>query len=316
MRIFAAICASLILWGAAALAQMQSNIVWDEPASHHFQGSGDVATYTMWWGVRAYSAAVAATGTQKALDLRRVSDNATCTALIGTNGDLDLTVGTPCNSSTQTVTAWIGASTARVSKIYDQTNGNACSGASCDLVQATAGNQPLLHLTGCGGSGLRPCLEGVLGQSNGELDGANNFTTGTSHSISLVANRSAGTQQVQEISAVIGQSTKALFPHAAGQWDCGGTVATAADATWHAGNCKAISGANNTTVNIDGVETTSTSSQSSLTGKPTIIQMSGELSTAVLYAEGGFADSVLWAAGTRTALCHNQRLYYGTGGSC
>jgi hypothetical protein len=33
MRVFAAICASLILWGAAALAQMQSQILWDVPAS-------------------------------------------------------------------------------------------------------------------------------------------------------------------------------------------------------------------------------------------------------------------------------------------
>jgi hypothetical protein len=286
------------------------------PSAGTAQFPGDIATYTMWWGVRAYSAAVAATGTQKALDLRRVSDNATCTALIGTNGDLDLTVGTPCNSSTQTVTAWIGASTARVSKIYDQTNGNACSSASCDLVQATAGNQPLLHLTGCGGSGTRPCLEGVLGQGSGALTGANNFTTGTSHSISLVADRSTGTQQIQEISGVIGQSAKALFPHVAGQWDCGGTTTTAADATWHVGNCAAVSGISNTTVNVDGTETTGTSSQSSLTGKPTIIQMSGASLTAVLYAEGGFADSVLWTVGTRTALCHNQRLYYGTGGSC
>jgi hypothetical protein len=288
------------------------------PSGGTAQFPGDIATYTMWWGLRAYSAAVAATGTQKALDLRRVSDNATCTALIGTNGDLDLTVGTPCNSSTQTVTAWIGASTATVSKIYDQTNGNACSGASCDLVQATAGNQPNLLLTGCGGSGTLPCLQGGPNQGSGALTSANNFTTSVPSSRSLVGDRPVSSSlQIQEMSVVIAQSSKALFPHAANQWDCGGLTATAADAAWHAANCSVTTGVNNTNINVDGTETNGTTSQAILTGLPTIIQMSGHGGAfTVLFGEAGYADNVLWSLGTRIALCHNQRIYYGTGGSC
>ena len=39
--------------------------------------------------------------------------------------------------------------------------------------------------------------------------------------------------------------------------------------------------------------------------------------TAVmLFGEGGFQDNALWSAGLRTSLCHNQLIYWGTGGSC
>lgn len=75
-----------------------------------YVGPGDlVSGTTAFYSLRAYSAAVAATGTQSAVDLRRPGDNATCTPKIGTNGSIDLTVGTPCNSSTQTVTSWLGS---------------------------------------------------------------------------------------------------------------------------------------------------------------------------------------------------------------
>ncbi len=39
MRIFAAICIALVLWGAAALAQMQSQIVWDANLAQQTAGS-------------------------------------------------------------------------------------------------------------------------------------------------------------------------------------------------------------------------------------------------------------------------------------
>jgi len=310
MRVFSAICAALILWGAAALAQMQSSIVWDAP-QHTAGFPGDIATFTAWYScTRAYSAAIAATGTQKACDLRRVSDNATCTVLVGTNGNVDYTVGTPCNSNTQTVTAWIGASSARVSKVYDQSSGNACTG-SCDVLQATAGNQPLLLLTGCGGSGTLPCIQIGPSQGGAELASVGNTTPSANASISAVANRSAGTQQIE---LVVPAVARYILAHAANAWDCAGDIAVAADATWHAANCSLITGTGNTLINIDGVDTSGTQSTPSA-GKSQILNALGDTST-VLFGEGGFEDNVAWTLGTRVALCHNQRVYYGTGGSC
>jgi len=125
MRIQRLLIAACWILTAATIAhaQMNATIVWD---AGPYEGPGDIVAFTAWYScTRGYSAEVAATGTQAACDLRRVSDSDTCTALVGTNGDVDYTIGTPCNAGTQTVTAWIGASSARISKVYDQTNNNA-----------------------------------------------------------------------------------------------------------------------------------------------------------------------------------------------
>lgn len=78
------------------------------------------------WGLRKMVAAFAGS----AIDVRRVSDNATLTIGFLANGNLDQAA------------AWTfrGASELRVSKWYDQ------SGAGLDLTQASAGAQPRLEL--------------------------------------------------------------------------------------------------------------------------------------------------------------------------
>lgn len=56
-----------------------------------YVGPGDiVASATAWYGLRAYSAAVAATGTQKSVNIRRASDNTTQDIGILTTGALDV----------------------------------------------------------------------------------------------------------------------------------------------------------------------------------------------------------------------------------
>jgi hypothetical protein len=324
MRVFAAICASLILWGAAALAQMQSNILWDEPASHHFQGPGDITPFTAWYGLRAYSAAVAATGTQKAADLRRVSDNATCTALIGTDGNLDLTVGTPCNSNTQTVTAWIGASSASVSKMYDQVAGNACGGASCDVVQATAGNQPHFLLTGCGGASTKPCLFSD-GSPIKFLGAANNFTpAGTQSSFAVLAECTGvsflNLAPLIKSGGGFGGSgaVDSIYCDPGPSFGVSGTPGISSFPTTN-GVYKTSIAVNNI-LSIDGVDNTTGVSFTSVTASPPEFaansQSGGSPDTTDHVGEGGFADNVTWSSGTRTALCHNMRLYWGTGGAC
>lgn len=66
-----------------------------------YTGPGDVQSGALFWiGARGYSAAVAATGTQKALGLRRNSDNVTCDFLVAVTGGMGLSTAT-CNGSTQ-----------------------------------------------------------------------------------------------------------------------------------------------------------------------------------------------------------------------
>lgn len=311
LKIFVFILAAVV-WAGLATAQMMQPIVVAKKQTAAYVGPGDITSFTAWWGLRAYSAAKAAAQVN-ALDLRRVSDNATCTAKIGTNGNLDLTVGTPCNGNTQTVTAWIGASTARVSKIYDQTAGNACAGASCDLVQATAGNQPLLNLTGGGGSGTRPYLS-VVSQGGAELVSANNYTTNAAQtmSVSIVANRFSGTSTTHLMCA---NDAFCVATGGANIWTSNMSV-TATDNVWHAGNvAKDNAGAGNDVFNLDGSEVTGTGTVALSTTRSRMLRPIGT-GTGLAAGEAGFQDATKWSAGTRTSLCNNQRLYWGTPGSC
>lgn len=281
------------------------------PVAAGYTGPGDYANFTAWWGLRAYDAAKAAAEVN-ALDLRRVSDNATCTVKVATDGTLDLTVGTVCNGGTQTVTAWIGASTARVSKIYDQVAGNACGGASCDLVQATAGNQPQLVLTGGGGSGTRPYLETTTDAMR--LLSANNYTPNASadRSLAVMANRAVG----QRVTFLVAMTTAVSINASlnAETW-ASSVIHAATDATWHVGiAAKNSNVADGSVMAVDGAETAGTSNTDVTVSAPHI--MDAVFDGTTRFGEGGFQDNSVWSAGIRTNLCHNMRVYWGTGGSC
>lgn len=81
-------------------------------AAPTYQGPGDIVSgATAWYGLRAYSAAVAATGTQKAVNVRRASDNATQDILILTSGALDIASANTFATVDATATASATAST-------------------------------------------------------------------------------------------------------------------------------------------------------------------------------------------------------------
>jgi hypothetical protein len=112
------------------------------------------------YSLRACSGAIAAAGTQSIVDLRRSSDNATCTAIVATSGGVDLTVGTPCNSSTQTVTAWTnndssctGAIATTTLTVASCTKGNLHVGLPITDANITAGTFITALGTGSGGAG-------------------------------------------------------------------------------------------------------------------------------------------------------------------
>lgn len=97
-----------------------------------YVGPGDVvSTALAWWGLRAYSAATAG---NKAINLRRDSDNATQDFSTLGSGTLDIT----------SITTFKGAANLFVTKMYDQT------GNGHDAVQATAANQPTFTLNNFG----------------------------------------------------------------------------------------------------------------------------------------------------------------------
>ena len=146
----------------SAQGQMIADIVNQGPPPATYTGPGDiVASATAWYGLRAYSAAVAATGaSQHVVDLRRASDNATCTANLdaSSTGTLDLTVGTPCSGST--VTAWTnnassctGAIASTTLTVSSCTAGNLAVGLLIADANITAGTVITALGTGSGGAG-------------------------------------------------------------------------------------------------------------------------------------------------------------------
>lgn len=294
-----------------------------KPAAAAYQGPGDVLAFSAWYGLRAYNATAAANQVA-ALDLRRASDNATCTAKVATDGMLDLTVGTPCNGNTQTVTAWIGASSALASKVYDQVAGNACGGASCDLIQATAGRQPTLILN-CNGS--LPCLRSVNGGGGAgsrALLGANNYTpTGTAISMTAVANRASGTQfsfyWISPNGAVTNDNRIAGVSST--NWNtCGtsGCISIAvSNAAWHSATGVINTSPATSVFNVDGSESTSTIPNMGTSAQVPLVQFASASATITTeWAEAGWQNSAAWDSTNRTNVCHNQRLYWSTGGSC
>ncbi len=190
--------AGTILFVGYVAAQMQTQIVWDVPASQHYQGPGDITAFTAWYGMRAYSAAVAATGTQPALDLRRVDNNATCTALIGRDGKLDLTVGTPCPTSFPTCAAGTSAGFTTANFVCAEqgsggTGGNPAGGlASNSVGGAITSNGGVGGVGGatCGGGGGGaggPDGAGVAGHNGAGVCGTSSAGNGSA------ANNSVGT---------------------------------------------------------------------------------------------------------------------------
>lgn len=116
-----------------------------------YVGPGDVTAnvFASWWSCsRAYSLATAGSS---ACDIERASDSTSCTVTTNSLGNLDLTIATPCASST-TVTAWCANTTCRVIKLYDQ------AGGARPLTQATFANAPLFSFnTGAGGRAGMVC---------------------------------------------------------------------------------------------------------------------------------------------------------------
>jgi len=141
-----------VLFGASADAQMMQAIV---NSPNGYRGPGDIVSgATAWYGLRAYSAAYAAS-LGKAINLRRASDSVACDVLVASTGRLGLTSAT-CNSSTQggiTPAAFAGTdATATCSATASTTL--ACTGASStphalDPISGTGITQPA-YIVSCG----------------------------------------------------------------------------------------------------------------------------------------------------------------------
>lgn len=277
-----------------------------------YRGPGDFVSFTAWWGLRGYSAAVAATGTQKAVQLRRASDSTTSDIVILTSGDLDVA----------SATTFCNATSCFAAIVYDQTAGNACSAASCDVVQATANKQPLFVFN-C--NGALPCLRTADAsiRTTGLL-AANNFTPTTpavttvgnvvSSSASLFFTRvNGGGNSAQSRDGIIHSTVNTVSLNGAT-----GTIGVSGtDGTWQSAAGNINSTGNTSVLNVGGTESTDTAVDASIFAAPPDVIWLPQFQAGTLeWGEGGFQDATQWSSGIRTALCHNQRVYWSTAGTC
>lgn len=146
-----------------------------------YSGPGNVVSGAFYWvGLRAYTSAIAAAGTQKIVNVRRTSDSHTCDVLVASNGGLANTANCSTGGDNgQTAPSFCTSTTCFAVTLYDQ------SGNGLDFTQATTANQPQILFTGCT-SGSLPCLSFTSSQS---LIAANQAGVTYPGSVELVSNR-------------------------------------------------------------------------------------------------------------------------------
>jgi hypothetical protein len=265
-----------------------------------YQGPGDVVGgATAWYGLRAYNAAYAAAG-GNAINIRRTSDSTTADIKVLPTGSLDVATATTfCASTTCYVTKW-----------YDQSGANYCTGSvSCNAIQGTAGSQPQL-LFNC--VGALPCIY---------FSGSKTMTTVNSSSMaqpisfSEVVERTGNFSTEGDILDFYTSSGISSFFYQQNQIgiSAGSSigVATAADSVLHA--VELVVNGNQSVINVDGTAS-GVSTETNATSPPAAFSPSSHLMTGYVNEAGFWRVSFTSLA--QTTLCHNQRLYWGTTGTC
>lgn len=217
-----------------------------------------------------------------------------------------VTLNAAQNITAQSVTSQVALFVARW---YDQTRGNKCAAASCDLVQATTANQ-LYFLTKClGTSATLPC---ITIPATGTPSLASAAFTPVSGVVSMVqlAMRPAGVGAV----TLLRENTpgnRLSTPAGANSWlltggTSGSITATASDSALHAG-VAVVNGASSAFY-IDNTSTTGT-----VTGNTAAGAMTVSTTTSLAYhAEVMIYDGVALSSGQVGTLHTNQSAYWNT----
>jgi hypothetical protein len=273
-------------------------VTYGAPSPASFALPGNVASFTAWWGLRAYSASHC-TGAVKAVQIRRASDNAL----------LDVLIGTDCNIAIAPAVAHCAATTCTVRTFYDQVAGNACGGASCDLLQTTDANQPAFTFN-C--NGTKPCIQSAATAQT--LTSANSHTpAGATGTLYYVGRRSVGTGATVMLAQTAGAGNRIQGTSAASTWSSLGasgiSTLAATENTFHVAMSVNTPTGASAFIAIDGGQTGGTTVGGTVAGVPSGFR--GGTSTTTSSFEGGFVDNAIVPLTSRTALSSLARGYYG-----
>lgn len=276
-----------------------------------YTGPGDVvASAKIWYGLRCYNAAYtgnvvditdSATGNTTGTRLQCAAGG-TISALVSGSACTFVT-GNACSSLATTC-----ATACNVRQLYDQTAGNQCAGASCDLIASVNANRPT-YTQNCLGS--LPCMTFVNGVTH-VLQTANSFTAiAQPYTASWVGNRTGGFTTFSPVWTDFNASTGG-WNNAANQIVMyAGTSATkaATDSTTHATQ-SAFNGASST-LYVDGSSSTVNPGTSGSTTN--ILAMGNNLSGQSV--TGNIFEFGIWpiafSGGQNSSMNSNQHTYWG-----
>lgn len=276
-----------------------------------YSGWGDVQTATDYYALRAYTASIAAAGTQTLLNVTNTSTSESCDILVASNGGFGLTSG--CSgSSSGTSPATFCSTNCVANTIYDQAGSNNLSASGAQRPSLVFGCTSL-------GAGL-PCLHFISGSSQ---TFAGTWATGSApYNFSFVARRTTFT--VSNV-AVMGNLNTAQLGF--GSADnifiyAGGTLhnQSATDNVWHCAQGTYSATAGIPAINVDGTDNTTFTNP----GSGAISNSANHTAIFSTGNSGGFPTGdfteaaynggnpgVAETATIRTALCSNQRTYWG-----
>jgi hypothetical protein len=258
-------------------------------------GPGDIASASVWWGLRAYSNAKIGTN---AVRLRASGDNAESDFVTLANGGLNLTA----------ISAFQVAhgGSLFVTKLYDQTGGGQ------DAAQATAANQPAFTLNGLGSL---PVMTFVNANQT-ELDATTN-TLSYPFTVSMVFNNIFNSAEhrifINDASTILIQldtsgGNDIISMNAGSQT----ALVTCVDSVWHA--VQSVFNGGSSSINVDGALTTGLNPSNN--APRAIVNLGGNTGGGGgLFFNGAMTEFGFWASahdsGTQANLTANQRAYWG-----
>ena len=264
-----------------------------------YSGPGDVVSgATAWYGLRAYSLATAG---GKSINITRASDSTSRDINTLANGNFD----------TATASTFCNATTCTVNTMYDQTQGNHCTAASCDLA---SGNGNLIF--NC--LGTHPCVQFLT--AGLFIISSNNITPASNSILTLeaVAAETLSSASGANLLFTENTSTANTLSNPTGVsylMNLGGSAISKA-ITQNAFNAiigVINSGASASVLNVSGSETTGTITKSTTANTPEVASFN---SANFEIIEVGFWDTVAFSSTQRTNMCHNAFTYWGTATSC
>jgi hypothetical protein len=251
------------------------------------------------------------TGSNPAITVRRASDSTTSNINVLSNGNLDVA----------TFNTFCAATTCFLTEIFDQSGANGCSGAPCNLTQATTVEQAQIVTSGCGlGTSTLPCIVGAT--NNWIFTSAGPAALSQPFTQSVVAERTANfTTEMTPFSTggaakqAIGFTTSANTAFVGELGLTSIITATAADSAWHSLIGVSNGASPNSILSVDGVSTTGTT-----VGITNVFTAMLAESNGVNALNGFMTEAIMWStalsSANLTALCHNQYAYWGTSTSC